>query len=253
MTLTVSLALAAVGIVFAAFVKGITGLGFPVIAVPIAAQFLDPQTTVVVVSIPSFLMNIIQALQGGAPWATVRRFLPLMVCAIPASIIGTAILATAPGALITCILGAIVTVYATLSLWRVRLVIHPSKEGWIGAVVGLCSGLIGGATGMFSPPLVIYLTALQLSKATFVSGISWCFIAGQVPQLVSLVVYQLMTGPRLGMAALCCLVGAVGFLAGTRLQHAISQQLFAKVVLVVLLLVGLNLLRLGLRDVFSLP
>jgi uncharacterized membrane protein YfcA len=247
MMLTVSLALAAVGIIFAAFVKGVTGLGFPVIAVPVVAQFLDPQTTVVAISIPTFLMNIIQVIQGDASLATVRRFLPLMVCAIPASIIGTAILATASGALITGILGIIVTVYTTLSLLRVRLVIPPARERQIGVIVGLCSGLMGGATGMFSPPLIIYMTALQLPKATFVSAISLCFIAGQVPQLVSLLRYQLMTGPRLSMAALCCLVGAGGFLAGMRLQHAISQQLFAKVVLVVLLLVGLNLLRVGLR------
>jgi uncharacterized protein len=247
MMLTVSLALAAVGIIFAAFVKGVTGLGFPVIAVPVVAQFLDPQTTVVAISIPTFLMNIIQVIQGDASLATVRRFLPLMVCAIPASIIGTAILATASGALITGILGIIVTVYTTLSLLRVRLVIPPARERQIGVIVGLCSGLMGGATGMFSPPLIIYMTALQLPKATFVSAISLCFIAGQVPQLVSLLRYQLMTGPRLSMAALCCLVGAGGFLAGMCLQHAISQQLFAKVVLVVLLLVGLNLLRVGLR------
>jgi uncharacterized protein len=205
MMLTVSLALAAVGIIFAAFVKGVTGLGFPVIAVPVVAQFLDPQTTVVAISIPTFLMNIIQVIQGEASLATVRRFLPLMVCAIPASIIGTAILATASGALITGILGIIVTVYTTLSLLRVRLVIPPARERQIGVIVGLCSGLMGGATGMFSPPLIIYMTALQLPKATFVSAISLCFIAGQVPQLVSLLRYQLMTGPRLSMAALCCL------------------------------------------------
>jgi uncharacterized membrane protein YfcA len=250
MTLTLSMVLAAVGMIFAAFVKGVTGLGFPIIAAPIAAQFLDPQTTVVVVSIPAFLMNIVQALQGGASWAAVRRFLPVMSCAIPASVVGTAILATAPQALITGILGAIVTVYAILSLWHVRLAIPPARERQIGAVVGLCSGLIGGATSMFAPPVIIYMTALQVSKATFVSGISWCFMAGQIPQLVSLMVYQLMTSPRLSLAALCCLVGAGGFLAGMRLQHAISQQVFAKAVLAVLLLVGLNLLRMSLRGVW---
>ena len=73
-----------------------------------------------------------------------------------------------------------------------------------------------------------------------------CFLAGQIPQLLSLLGFRLLTGPRLTIAALFCALSACGFLLGTRLQRAIGQQLFGKVVLAVLLLVGLNLVRLGL-------
>jgi uncharacterized membrane protein YfcA len=245
MTSTISLALAALGIIFAAFVKGVIGMGFPVIAAPIAAQFLDPQTTVVAITIPAFLMNVIQAIQGGISYATLCRFLPTIGLAIPGSLMGTALLAKAPGSLIICILGVIVTLYAALSIWRLQLVIPPSRERQVGAVVGLGAGLIGGATGMFAPPIVIFMTALQLPKATFVSTVSLCLIAGQIPQLLGLVGFRLITGPRLSMAALACLVSAGGFVAGMRLQQAVSQQVFATVVLVVLLLVGINLLRVG--------
>jgi uncharacterized membrane protein YfcA len=245
MTSTISLALAALGIIFAAFVKGVTGMGFPVIAVPIAAQLLDPQTTVVAITIPAFLMNVIQVLQGRMSFDTLRRLLPTIALAIPGSVIGTALLAKAPGSLIIGILGVIVTLYAVLSIWRLRIIIRPSREKTIGAFVGLCAGLIGGATGMFAPPIVIFVTALQLPKVSFVSAISLCLIAGQIPQLVGLVGFRLISGPRLSMAALGCLVSAGGFVAGMRLQQAISQRMFAKVVLVVLLLVGLNLLRVG--------
>lgn len=245
MTPSVSLALAALGIIFAAFVKGITGMGFPVIAVPIAAQFLDPQTTVVAMTIPAFLMNVIQTIQGGLSYGTLRRLLPTMAMAIPGSVVGTALLAKASGSLIIGILGLIVTLYAALSIWRLRLVIQPSREKLVGAGVGFGAGLIGGATSIFAPPIVIFLTALHLPKATFLSAVSLCLIAGQIPQLISLVGFRLITGPRLIMAALACLVSVGGFIAGMRLQRAISQQLFAKVVLVLLLFVGLNLLRIG--------
>jgi uncharacterized membrane protein YfcA len=246
---TISLALAALGIIFAAFVKGVIGMGFPVIAVPIAAQFLDPQTTVVALTIPAFLMNVIQAMQGRISFDTLRRLLPTMALAIPGSVIGTALLAKAPGSLITCLLGVIVTLYAGLSIWRLRIIL-PSRERPIGAFVGLCAGLIGGATGMFAPPIVIFITALQLPKASFVSAVSLCLIAGQIPQLVGLVGFRLITGPRLGLAALGCLISVGGFLAGMRLQQAISPQIFAKVVLVVLLCVGLNLLRVGIMGLW---
>ena len=242
---TISLALAMLGIIFAAFVKGATGMGFPAIAAPIAAQFLYPQTTVVAITIPAFLMNVIQMIQGGFTYATLRRFLPTIAMAIPGSVIGTTLLAHAPGPLITGTLGVIVTLYVAWSIWRPRRFIQPSREKRVGAVVGLGAGLMGGATSMFAPPIVIFITALQLPKANFVSAVSLCLIAGQIPQLVGLVAFRLITGPRLSMAALGCLIGAGGFAAGLRLQQAISHQVFAKVVLIVLLCVGLNLLRVG--------
>jgi uncharacterized membrane protein YfcA len=47
------------------------------------------------------------------------------------------------------------------------------------------------------------------------------------------------------MAALFCGLSAFGFLLGVRFQRTISQQRFAKVVLVTLLVVGLSLLHSG--------
>jgi uncharacterized membrane protein YfcA len=242
---TLSLVLAALGIVFAAFVKGVTGLGFPVIGIPIAAQFLDPQTAVIAIQLPAFAMNVVQAFQGDLSPTLARRFIPTMASLVPGALIGTALLAKVPGALITGMLGLVVTVYAALSLWRLRLLIKPAQERRVGVLVGFFGGIIGGATGIFSPPLVIYLTALQLPKATFVSAVSICFIAGQLPQFVGFIGFRLLTVPRLGMAALFGCLSVAGFLAGMRLQRSISQQLFAKGVLVILLVVGLNLLRAG--------
>jgi len=70
-------------------------------------------------------------------------------------------------------------------------------------------------------------------------------LAGQMPHLVSLVGFRLLTAPRLRVTALFCVLGALGFLLGVRLQRRISQPLFAKVVLATLLIVGLSLLRAG--------
>jgi len=47
------------------------------------------------------------------------------------------------------------------------------------------------------------------------------------------------------MAALFCGLSAVGFLLGVRLQRTISQPRFAKMVLVMLLVVGLSLVHSG--------
>ena len=242
---SMQLVLAALGIIFAAFVKGVSGLGFPTIGAPIAALFLDPQTTVVAITIPAFVMNVLQAVQSGVSRAIVRRFVPTFLLLVPGAVGGTALLASVPAHLLVLLLGVMVTGYAATALWRLRLVIPPAHERWTGAMAGLCAGMIGGATSMFAPPLAIYLTALQLPKQAFVATISVCLLVGQIPHLVSLVGFRLLTPPRLGVAALFCVLGVLGFLLGVRLQRRISQPLFAKVVLVTLLVVGVSLLRTG--------
>ena len=238
-------ALAALGIVVAAVVKGATGMGFPVLGAPIAALFLDPQTTVVAITIPAFGMNLLQACQGGVSRPLVRRLLPVFVVLVPSAMAGTMVLASVSGSILLFLLGLIITVYALAALWRLRLVVSPAHERWVGVLAGLCSGVIGGATSMFAPPVVMYLTALQLPKEAFVATTALCLLVGQIPHLVSLVSLRLLTGPRLGIAALFCALSACGFVLGVRVQRSISQQRFAKVVLVTLLLVGLSLVHAG--------
>jgi uncharacterized membrane protein YfcA len=143
--------LAALGIVFAAFVKGVTGMGFPVIGAPIAALFLDPQTTVVAITIPAFVMNIVQAVQGGVSRALVRRLLPVLLVLVPSAIAGTIVLARVSGSMLMLLLGLMIIVYAVVALWRLRFVVSPEHERWVGALAGLCSGVIGGATPDLPP------------------------------------------------------------------------------------------------------
>jgi hypothetical protein len=121
----------------------------------------------------------------------------------------------------------------------------PSAGRQVGAVVGLGAGLSGGATSLFAAPIVAFIKALQLPKATFVSAVPLYLTAGQIPQLIGLVGFRLITEPRLSLAALACLVSAGGFVAGMHSQQATSHRAFAEIDLGLLSLVGLNLPRIG--------
>jgi uncharacterized membrane protein YfcA len=235
------------GIVLAGVVKGATGMGFPTLGAPIAALFLDPQTTVVAITLPACGMNLLQACQGGVSRPLVRRLLPVLVVLVPSAMAGTMVLARVSSSLLLLLLGLLITIYALVALGRLRLVVSPGHERWVGVLVGLCSGVIGGATSIFAPPVVMYLTALDLPKEAFVATTALCLLVGQIPQLVSLVSLQMLTVPRLGMAALFGGLSACGFVLGVRVRRRISQQRFATVVLVTLLLVRLSLVHAGVR------
>src|SRR5918996_4745897 len=74
-----TLMLATVAVLLAAFIKGAIGFGFPTLGTPLLALFIDVKTAVVVLIVPNMVMDAIQFVRGGAPVHTVRRFASLVV------------------------------------------------------------------------------------------------------------------------------------------------------------------------------
>ena len=63
----------ALALLLGGMAKGITGIGVPLIAMPILSQFLPIRHAVLLLSMPIILGNIPQALEGGQLLATARR------------------------------------------------------------------------------------------------------------------------------------------------------------------------------------
>ncbi len=58
--------LGALAVALAAFVKGTLGVGFPILATPVLASLVDPQTTVIAVSVPAVLVNLFETRPAGS-------------------------------------------------------------------------------------------------------------------------------------------------------------------------------------------
>ena len=69
-----TLILVGIALLFAAFVKGASGLGFPLIATPTVALLLDIRTAITILLIPNIVMDVAQVFRDGFPFAVLRRF-----------------------------------------------------------------------------------------------------------------------------------------------------------------------------------
>jgi uncharacterized membrane protein YfcA len=67
-----------IALLIAAFVKGATGLGFPLIATPTVALLLDIRTAVTILILPNLFMDSAQVIRDGFPYAIFRRFKALI-------------------------------------------------------------------------------------------------------------------------------------------------------------------------------
>jgi len=66
--------LVAAALLLAAFTKGTTGMGFPLIATPMVTLLLDIRTAIVILIFPNIVMDITQIFRGSLPREILRRF-----------------------------------------------------------------------------------------------------------------------------------------------------------------------------------
>ncbi len=111
-----------------------------------------------------------------------------------------------------------------------------------GGVVGLLAGLLQGATGTSAPVVTVFFYQLHLPRAAFLFLINIFFIIVDSIQVGSLIWVGVYT-PRLFLLAFAAavLVGPMVFLT-LRLQKRINEQLYRRIVLLVLAFTGVVLL-----------
>jgi len=182
-----------VSLLIAAFVKGTTGLGFPMIATPTVALLLDIRTAVTILLIPNIVMDITQALRGSFPTAVLRRFAWLILLTIIGVFLGTRLLVILPLWVLNLSLGIMVLTFVASNLLRLNFQIPPRLEGALSPVVGVIGGFLNGMTNASGPALAIYLYSLKLPKKEFIKSIATIFIVTKMSQLVAVSTWNLFT------------------------------------------------------------
>jgi uncharacterized membrane protein YfcA len=134
-------------------------------------------------------------------------------------------------------------VFAALSLFRPGLYLPAGMEAWLAIPVGLTAGVVGGLSSLFAPVLAAFMLSLKLKPDEFVGGIGLMFFVGGVTLAAVTAGFGMLSAESWIAALFAILPVTAGQIAGQTLRRHIDPELFRRVVLMVLLLIGLNLLR----------
>lgn len=238
----VTLSLAIAGL--AGVVKGIVGFAMPMIMISLLGSFLSPDLALAGLMLPTLVTNGMQALRQGprAAAASLRQFRVFMVAAALMLIVSAQIYAFLPVSALFAAIGLPVVVFCGLQIagWRASLTRqHPPIEAGVGAF----AGFIGGLSGVWGPPLVAYLTALNTEKTMQMRTQGAAFGLGTVLLIAAHGPSGVVRPETLTFSALLCIPAVIGMWAGTRVQDRINQETFRLMTLWILLIAGLNLLR----------
>ena len=192
MALDLTHILVGVALLLAAFVKGATGLGFPLIATPMVALLLDIRIAVTILILPNLLMDITQVFRDGFPYAILQRFKSMIGLTIIGVFIGH------HGVSDVAAMGAQSELrnhgidLRDLEPAKVRIYdfCRPQKNSSRRSF-GLLSGFLNGMTNAAGPTLAIYFYSLKLEKRNFVKSVATIFMITKATQLIAVSTWNL--------------------------------------------------------------
>ena len=99
-------------------------------------------------------------------------------------------------------------------------------EKIITSIIGFGSGILGGLSTFYGPPMLAYLVALRLKKETFVRVVSTMYFIGSFPLYGSLMYYGLGTINDLYFSLLLIIPALIGQKVGSIIRHKIPENMF---------------------------
>lgn len=232
---------------FAGFVKGTVGFALPMIMISGLASFLAPDVALAGLIVPAVVANVWQALRNGpvAALASARvhwRFLAMLLGFIAAS---AQLVTVLPASVLFLILGVPVTTFAIIQLvgWKPR--IDASNRRPVELGVGAFAGFLGGISGIWGPPTVLYLTALNTPKVEQMRVQGVVYGGGAIMLVFAHMKSGVLTAPSVTLSTVLLVPALVGLVLGFMVQDRMDQDKFRKLTLLVLVVAGLNLIRRG--------
>src|SRR6516162_7864650 len=86
------IAAVACSLIVAGLLKGIIGVGMPVVALPLLLLFIDIKSAAMLLSMPLIFSNLPQALEGGETGRCLMQLMPVILGMIPGLFLGVRVL-----------------------------------------------------------------------------------------------------------------------------------------------------------------
>ncbi len=232
----------------AGFVKGAVGFAMPLIMISAFSSFLPPPLALAGLILPTLITNLSQAFRQGRDPALASarlrwRFLLGTVVFIAVS---AQFLEYIPRQIYLLLLGVPVALYAGLQLMGLSLALrlqHQNRAEWVLGVIG---GIYGGVSGIWGPPLLIFLLSTKTPKLEMIRAQGVVFLIGSIALLVAHVQTGLANPASMAFSGLLVLPAMIGMSLGFRLQDRLDQNRFRLWTQALLVVTGLNLIRGGL-------
>jgi uncharacterized membrane protein YfcA len=236
------LSLVAATFLLAGMVKGVIGLGLPTMAMGLLGSVMPPAEAAALLLVPSLVTNVWQLLAGPRFGRLVRRLGTMMLGIAVGTCLGSGLIAGGDAQAATAAMGTALLAYAVLGLTSLRLSVPARVEGWAGPLVGVTTGLVTGATGVFVIPAVPYLAALGLDRDELVQALGLSFSVSTLALAAGLAWHSALPAQSLATSLLALLPALLGMALGGLFRGRARPDTFRRCFFLGLLALGAEIL-----------
>lgn len=237
-----TIVLVAIGFLLGGIIKGATGVGAPLIAVPLLTMFYDVQTAVILFAVPNCLPNIWQCWRYRKHRLETSFISKLAIAGGIGTLIGTILLIQLPATFLKLVLALTVYGYVIFRCfnpgWRLDMLLAHKLV----IPTATVAGTLQGASGISAPVSVSFVNAMKLERPQFISTITIYFLATSIVQIPALFAFGLMTREYFLISSAAVLPLVAGMPIGSLLARKLSSEHFDRVILFVLFAVATRLL-----------
>lgn len=227
--------------VLAGLVKGVVGLGLPTVAVGLLGLVMAPREAAALLVVPSLVTNVWQLAAGGAFMPLVRRLRALLAGVVIGTLGAGWLLPAGAHAGAEAALGVALLLYALAGLAAFVPRVPAAAEPVAAPLVGLVTGIVTAATGVFVMPAVPYLQGLRLERDALVQALGLCFTVATLALAGSLLLAGDYSPGEAGMSVVALVPALIGMGIGQWIRGRIRAQTFRRCFFIGLLGLGLHL------------
>ena len=209
-------------------VKGAIGVGLPMLAVPMMSLVMPAPQAMALVAVPVMSSNLWQAWSVGQWRDNLRRFWPLSMAQMFATILTVRMTLELDARYLNRMLAAVLVLAVLLMAFKPQFEVSARRERWASALVGAFSGMLGAVSSLTGPIIITYLMALRLSREQFIGGISIVYLFGSVPLYGAMFYYGRMGWGEISLSLAALLPMALGLYLGQFLGQRISEKSFRR-------------------------
>ena len=232
-------------IVFAVFlggiVKGSVGIGMSMFSVPIIAFILPPTKAMMLLCFPVIFTNFLQMdIKKGVGSF---RFLPMFLALFLGLLIGGKLILNLSLNFISISIAIVIIIFTSLNFFGINLKnLKKANEKILSVIIGFFSGILGGLTTFYAPPIITFLISINLDKEFFIRTTATMYFFASIPLYSSMVYHGLGNYYDLTISLILVIPAIVGQFFGSKVRKKMSNEIFQKLVLIILIIIGFTLL-----------
>jgi len=214
-----------IAVVIGAIAKAITGMGLPLIAIPIASLFIDVNDAIVVIAFPNVLANAYLAGRERHSYHETRDLPTLAIAGVIGAVVGTLLLVNIPERPLVIAVIVAIAGYVVLFFAHPELRVGPERSKRLAPVIGGVAGLFQGGVGISGPIVGSWIHSYRLPRGAHILSVTSLFFITGLAQLIVLIGSGELSS-RVVATLLACIPVIAAIPIGTRLRNSVSVRGF---------------------------